>query len=70
MSLRRVRILFLVCIVGLLASLGPLSPASVALAATLPVVDDFETTLNTNVYDSNGIPIGFFVAQDGGSDDV
>ncbi len=67
MSLRRVRILFLVCIVGLLASLGPLSPASVALAATLPVVDDFETTLNTNVYDSNGIPIGFFVAQDGGS---
>lgn len=34
-------------------------------AAALPVVDDFETPLASG--SDNGIPIGFFTAQDGGS---
>lgn len=37
-----------------------------ALAATLPVVDDFEALLASGV-DPNGVPVGWFNAQDGGS---
>ncbi len=37
-----------------------------AIAAELPVVDDFEATLVSG-FDSNGIPIGFFTAQDSSS---
>ncbi len=37
-----------------------------AIAAELPVVDDFETPLASG-FDVNGIPIGFFTAQDSGS---
>lgn len=37
-----------------------------ANAAELPVVDDFESPLASG-FDGNGIPIGFFTAQDGGS---
>jgi beta-glucanase (GH16 family) len=37
-----------------------------AFAATLPVVDDFEASLALGA-DPNGIPVGWFNAQDGGS---
>src|SRR5215207_3507359 len=67
MSSRRVRALFLVCTISLLASFGSFGAVPTALAATLPVVDDFEAALPVNATDGNGIPIGFFVAQDGGS---
>ncbi len=66
MSSRRSRALFLVCTLSLLASLGTFGAAPVALAATLPVVDDFEAALPTNIFDGP-VPIGFFIAQDGGS---
>jgi hypothetical protein len=67
MSSHRVCALFLVCTISLLVSFGSFGAAPTALAATLPVVDDFEAALPVNVTDGNGIPIGFFVAQDGGS---
>ncbi len=41
------------------------TPARV-FAATLPLVDDFEAALDSGV-DPNGIPVGWFNAQDGGS---
>jgi beta-glucanase (GH16 family) len=51
----------------LLFSVGWIAPAPTARAATLPVVDDFESALPINATDGNGIPIGFFIAQDGNS---
>jgi beta-glucanase (GH16 family) len=44
----------------------PFQNGITAMAATLPMVDDFETGLPSG-YDGNGIPIGFFAAQDGNS---
>lgn len=54
----------LVIIALLVGGLGA-APAP-AIAATLPVVDDFEAPLASGA-DSNGIPVGWLAAQDGGS---
>jgi beta-glucanase (GH16 family) len=51
----------------LILGFGWIAPAPAADAATLPVVDDFEVALPINVTDGNGVPIGFFIAQDGNS---
>ena len=44
----------------------PFQNVNPAMAATLPMVDDFEMGLPSG-NDGNGIPIGFFAAQDGNS---
>jgi beta-glucanase (GH16 family) len=58
-------LIVLILILSVLAS-GVYFPAfnvEPAIAAELPVVDDFEIPLVSG-FDSNGIPIGFFTAQD------
>lgn len=64
------KITFISCmvVISLLLNLAvlPIQGSVIASAAALPLVDDFETDLASG-YDSNGISIGFFAAQDGNS---
>ena len=53
--------LILSLFINLLVS--PLASAIPALAATLPVIDDFENGLTTGT-DTNGVGIGFITFQD------
>jgi beta-glucanase (GH16 family) len=67
MSARRPLFRLLVFGFSLLFSFGWIAPDRAAHAATLPIVDDFESALPINATDGNGIPIGFFIAQDSNS---
>ena len=67
--MRTKKSLFVILLILSLLLNGPVIPflhVEPAMAAVLPVVDDFETPLASG-FDGNGIPIGFFTAQDGGS---
>jgi beta-glucanase (GH16 family) len=55
----------LLVLAALLASILGAAPAP-ALAASLPVVDDFEAPLAAGL-DPNGVPVGWLVANDGGT---
>ena len=65
---RSVTVLGLMVIASLLLNLAvfPLQNSVATMAASRPVVDDFETGLPIG-YDGNGIQIGFFAAQDSNS---
>ncbi|HEY1012810.1 MAG TPA: carbohydrate binding domain-containing protein, partial [Herpetosiphonaceae bacterium] len=66
MKARRPLSLLLALLLALLSALGPRSaPTSAEQLPPLPQVDDFEAPLATG--QAGNIPIGFFVAQDGGS---
>src|SRR3712207_587113 len=59
-TLRLALILWLVCLAAGLAG------APAAAAEPEATVDDFETPLRSG-FDGNGVPIGFFIAQDNNS---
>jgi beta-glucanase (GH16 family) len=50
-------------LVGLLASIGLIAPAAPALAAALPLVDDFESGLSSG-RDANNVAVGFNTFRD------
>lgn len=63
MSSRKAFFVWLACTLSLLVSLCPIGPAAQALAATPPLIDDFEAGLPAGT-DADGVAVGFSTFQD------